>query len=674
MLLSFGYFRRNFGSDFKIVGQRLMIDGRAKEVIGVLPDCFRFLDRKFDVVELFQFDRPTVSVGNFSYRAIARLKPGSTLAQASSDVARMLRRLPRKFKLAPGMSPQILEQTRMAPLLRPLELELIGDSASVLWLLMIAVGIVLFIACANVANLLLVKADGRQQEFAVRAALGASRGRIAGEMLVETLTLAAIGGALGIGLAQAAIRLIVWLAPANLPRLDDLSIDPYVLAFACAISLIAGLTFGLVPVLKYAGAHLQTALRAGSRTASVGRDRHRTRSALIVVQVTLAMVLLLGSGLLIRTSLALRQVQPGFTDPAHILTLNLSIPDAQVPNAQRAAIMMRDIGAKIATIPGVSSVGLSSGIPMDGSQSMDPIYPEDRPVSENKLPTLRGYKHIGPGYFAAMGNPLAVGRDLDWTDILETRPVVLISLDLAIEYWGSPAAALGKRIRETPKGIWREIVGVSNLERHDSVDRPARATAYWPLLKRDFWQPGLSIRREMSFAIRSPRTGTSQFTQDVQSAIWSVNPQLPLANIRTVQELYSRSLSRTSFTLVMILLSAAMALLLGIVGIYGVISYSISQRTREIDIRMALGAQAGLVRRIFLSHAILLTAIGIACGFAIAIPLTRFMSGFLFEVSATDPLTYIAVPISLLASSALAAYLPARRAARISPLEALRGD
>ena len=278
----------------------------------------------------------------------------------------------------------------MAPLLRPLKLELIGDSASILWLLMIAVGIVLFIACANVADLLLVKADGRQQEFAVRAALGASRGRIAGEMLVETLTLAAIGGALGIGLAQAAIRLIVWLAPANLPHLDDLSIDPYILAFACAISLIAGLTFGLVPVLKYAGAHLQTALRAGSRTASFGRVRHRTRSALIVVQVTLAMVLLLGSGLLIRTSLALRQVQPGFTDPAHILTLNLSIPDAQVPNAQRAAVMMRDIGAKIATIPGVSSVGLSSGIPMDGSQSMDPIYPEDRPVSENKLPTLRG--------------------------------------------------------------------------------------------------------------------------------------------------------------------------------------------------------------------------------------------------------------------------------------------
>ena len=273
-----------------------------------------------------------------------------------------------------------------------------------------------------------------------------------------------------------------------------------------------------------------------------------------------------------------------------------------------------------------------------------------------------------------MGNPLAVGRDLDWTDILETRPVVLISRDMAIEYWGSPAAALGKRIRETPKGIWREIVGVANLKRHDGVDRPARATAYWPLLKRDFWQPGLSIRREMSFAIRSPRTGTSQFTEDVQSAIWSVNPQLPLANIRTVQELYSRSLSRTSFTLVMILLSAAMALLLGIVGIYGVISYSISQRTYEIGIRMALGAPAGLVRRIFLSHAILLTAIGIACGFAIAIPLTRFMSGFLFEVSATDPLTYIAVPIFLLASSALAAYLPARRAPRISPLEALRGD
>ncbi len=674
VMLSYGYFRRKFGADPKIVGQRLMLDGKAKEVIGVLAEGFRFLDRRFDIVEPFQFDRANVFVGNFSYRAIARLKPGVTMTQASADVARMIPMLPRKFKLAPGMSPQVLENTRMGPLLRPLKTEVIGDSASVLRLLMITVGIVLFIACANVANLLLVKADGRQQELAVRAALGASRARIAREMLAETLTLAAIGGVLGVALAQAALRLIVWLAPANLPRLDELSIDPYVLAFAFAISLLAGLSFGLVPVFKYAGPQLQTALRSGSRNASVGRERHRARSVLIVVQVTLAMVLLLGSGLLIRSSLALRQVQPGFTDPAKILTFRLLLPEAQFPDRQRVAVTLRDIAAKLAEIPGAGAIGLTSAITMDGSGSFDPIYVEDRPVSDTTMPAMRTHKHIGPGYFVTMGNPLAAGRDFDWTDVLEMRPVAIVSRNLAQELWGSPAAAIGKRIRERPNGVYREVVGVANEERDRGVDRKAPEIAYWPFLQRDFWKEGPNVRRYMAFAIRSPRTGTNLFMQDVQRAVWAVNPELPLSNVKSVQEFYDRSLSRTSFTLVMISLSAAMALLLGVIGIYGVISYSISQRTREIGIRMALGAPAGLVRRMFLNHGLALAAIGVGCGFAIAIPLTRYMASFLFEVSATDPLTYTAVPVFLLASAALAAYLPARRASRIAPVEALRGD
>ena len=674
VMLSYGYFQRGFGGDPKILGQRIMLDGKAKEVIGVLPQSFRFLSRKFDIVELYQFDRAKVFVGNFSFRAIARLKPGVSITQAHADVARMLPMLPRKFKLAPGMSLKVLENTRMAPLLRPLKSEIIGDSASVLWLLMVTVGIVLFIACANVANLLLVKADGRQQELAVRAALGASRARIAGEMLAETLTLAAIGGLLGIALAQAALRLIVWLSPANLPRLDELSIDPYVLAFAFAISLVAGVSFGLVPVFKFAGPQLQTALRSGSRTASVGRERHRARSALIVVQVTLAMVLLLGSGLMIRSSLALRQVYPGFTDPERILTFRILLPDAEIPDPQRAAAVLRDIAAKLTEIPGVAAVGLTSGITMDGSQSMDPIYAEDHPVSDTKMPAIRTHKRLGPGYFAVMGNPLAAGRDFTWTDLLEARPVAIVSSNLARELWGNPAAALGKRIRERNNGVYREIVGVANEERDQGVDRKAPDIAYWPLLQRDFWKPGLTVGRYVGFAVRSPRTGSKLFMQDLQRSVWAVNPQLPLSNVKTVQEFYDRSLSRTSFTLVMISLSAGMALLLGVVGIYGVISYSISQRTREIGIRMALGAPAGLVRRMFLSHGLALAAIGVVFGFAIAIPLTRYMASFLFEVSATDPLTYTTVPVFLLASAALAAYLPARRASRIAPVEALRGD
>jgi len=519
VMLSHGYFLRGFGGDPKILGQRLILDGKAKEVIGVLPESFRFLGRKFDIVELYQFDRAKVFVGNFSYRAIARLKPGVTLTQAIADVARMLPMLPRKFPLAPGMSLRALENTRMAPLLHPLKSEIIGDSAGVLWLLMISVGIALFIACANVANLLLVKADGRRQELAVRAALGATRGRIASEMLAETMTLAAIGGALGVALAQAALRLIVWLAPANLPRLDELSIDPYVLAFALVISLLAGLSFGLVPVFKYAGPQLRTALRSGSRTASTGRERHRVRSALIVMQVTLAMVLLLGSGLIIRSSPALRQVQPGFTDPEWIFTFHLLLPDAEIPDPQRAAVMLRDIGAKLAEIPGVGVVGLSNGITMDGSQSMDAVYAEGQVVSNTNMPAMRTHKRIGPGYFMAMGNPMAAGRDFNWTDLLEARPVTIVSSNLARELWGSPAAALGKRIRERPTGVYREIIGVANEERDRGLDRKAPEIAYSPLLQRHFWKPGLTVARYVAFAIRSPRTGTKLFMRDVQRAV-----------------------------------------------------------------------------------------------------------------------------------------------------------
>ncbi|WP_051670243.1 ABC transporter permease [Bryobacter aggregatus] len=674
MMLSYGYFQRRFGGDPKIIGQKLVVDGNLKEIIGVLPEQFRFLNRRFEIIELFQWDRSKVFVGNFSYRAIARLKPGVTIQQANADVMRMIAMLPQKFKLAPGISKGMLEESKMGPRVQPLKAEVIGDAAKTLWLLMVTVGIVLLIACANVANLLLVKADGRQQELAVRAALGASRMTLTREMLTETLTLAALGGLLGVGVASAAIQLLIWLAPANLPRLGELSIDATVLGFAAAITLLAGVSLGLAPVLKYAGPQLQTALRAGNRNVSDGRQRHRTRNTLVVVQVTMAMVLLLVSGLLIRSSIAMHQVHPGFTLPEQILTLRLFIPEAQVKDPHAAAAMERAIVAKLSEIPGVTTVGMTTGVTMDGNTSSDPLYAEDKPIEPNKFPPLRRHKNIGPGYFAAMGNSLVAGRDVTWTDIFETRPVAIVSQNLALEMWGSPQAALGKRVKETSTGIWREVVGVAGIERQDGPDQAAPKIVYWPLLKRDFWGHAIEIDRSMIYVIRSQRTGTSAFTREVQQAIWSVNPQLPIANLRTVKEIYNRALSRTTFTLLLLSISAGMALLLGIIGIYGVISYSIAQRTREIGIRMALGAPAELVRRMFLNHGVLLAAIGVACGFAITIPLTQYMTSFLFEVSPIDPLTYALVPAFLLTAAALAAYLPARRASRIAPVEALRGD
>jgi predicted permease len=674
VMLAYGYWQRRFGRDPGVVGKRIVIDGNAGEVIGVMPRNFRFMNQNAGLILPFHLNRGSAFIGNFSYQAVARLKPGATIAQANADVARMLPIMVANFRPAPGMNLKMIEEARLGPNVRPLKNDVVGDVGKVLWVLMGTIGIVLFIACANVANLLLVRAEGRQQELAIRAALGASRGRIARELLLESITLGVLGGALGIGLADAALRALVAIGPVGLPRMDEISLDTQVLLFAIAISLASGLLFGLIPVFKYAVPQLGTALRQGGRTLSDGRERHRARSVLVVVQVALALVLLISSGLMIRTLRALRQVEPGFHQPAEILTLRLSIPDAQAPKAEQVVRLYEGILQKLAAIPGVASTGLSTSITMDGSHSNDPIFAEDRVYSEGQIPPLRRYKFISPGIFAAMGNPLAAGRDMSWTDIYERRPVVLISENLAREFWHSPAAAVGRRIRENPKAPWREIIGVAGNERDDGPDKNAPAIVYWPVLLKGFWGEAVSVQRGVAFAIRSSRAGSATFLKEVQQAVWSVNPNLPIADIRTVKEIYTRSMARTSFTLVLLTLAAAMALLLGVVGIYGVISYSVSQRTREIGIRMALGASQRTVRRMFVRHGLALTGIGVACGLAAALALTRLMTALLFGVSAVDPITYCAVPVALAFAAWLASYVPARRATVIEPVDALRAE
>jgi predicted permease len=486
--------------------------------------------------------------------------------------------------------------------------------------------------------------------------------------------LGVIGGVLGLGLAYAALRLLTSMGPANLPRLDEISIDPPVLLFALAISFVVGLLFGLAPVLKYAGPRLGTSLREGVRTISEGRERHRARGVLVVVQVALALVLLISSGLMIRTFQALKQVQPGFTRPQEILTLRVSIPDAQVPKPDQVVRTDQNIMQKIAAIPGVTSIGIANSITMDGGNNNDPIFVEERVYSEGQIPPIRRFKFISPDFFKTMGNPLVAGRDLTWTDVYEKRPVLLVSENFAREYWRDPSAAIGKRLRENPKGTWREIIGVVGNERDDGADQKAPAIVYWPMIVKEFWGDPIMVYHTLAFAIRSPRTGSASFLKEIRQAVWSVNPDLPIADVRSVQEIYDRSMARTSFTLVMLAIAAGMALLLGIVGIYGVISYSVSQRTREIGIRMALGAQQRTIRQMFVRHGMLLAGVGVVCGLGAAIALTRLMSALLFGVSPLDPVTYVAVPAVLVAAAFLASYVPARRATIIEPVDALRAE
>lgn len=671
VMLTHGYWQRKFGQDPSVIGRRMLVNGRAKEIIGVMPQGFEFADVRPDLILPFQLNRSEVFIGNFSYQAIARLKPGVTLDHANADVGRMLGMLEKKFPPS-GLGMNMLRSARLGPDVRPFKRDVIGDIGTVLWLLMGTVGFVLLIACANIANLLLVRMDGRQQEFAIRAAMGASHRRIAAGMLTESLVLGVLGGLAGVLLCLAGLQLLVAIGPATLPRLQEISVDGGVLAFTAALSIFSGVFFGLAPVFKYATPRIAGSLRSGGRTMSEGRERHRTRSALVVVQVGLALVLLISSGLMVRSIAALRDVRPGFGQPDEVLTLRVSIPESQVPQPERVARMYNDISDRISTVPGVTSVALTNSVTMDGFKNGDAIFAENHDYSDAQMPPMRTHKHITPGVFETLRNPLVAGRDITWTDVHEMRPVVLVSENLARELWGSPQAALGKRVREGLKGTWREVVGVAGIEHDDGVHKKAPAIVYWPMLVRNVWGREFAVRRTLAIAVRSQRAGSSGFLQDVQRAIWAVNPDLPVADVRTLTEIYRASMARTSFAAVMLMIAAGTALLLGVVGIYGVISYSISQRTREIGIRMALGASQTSVRRMFVRHGLTLTLIGIACGATAAVPLTRLMATLLYGTSPIDPLTYGAVAAMLVCAAMLAAYLPARRATSIEPLEALR--
>jgi putative ABC transport system permease protein len=677
VVLTEGYWRSRFGGNPAAVGKTLMVDSKPREIIGVLPDSFRFLDRQVSIVLPYRFDRSKVFLGQFSYAAIARLKPGVTITQATADVARLIPLSLTRFPPFPGGSVKMFEEARLAPNIRSLKDDLVGDVGTVLWVLMGTISMVLLMACANVANLLLVRAEGRQQELAIRAALGAGTGRIARELLLESVALGMLGGIIGVGLAFGALRLLVWLAPGNLPRLADITLGLPELAFALIVSIAAGLLFGAIPVFKYAGAKVATMLRGGGRTSSASKERHRARSILVVAQVSLALVLLIGSGLMIRTFFVLSSVHPGFERPREVLTFGLSIPSSQVKEEVAVLRMHQAILDKVAAIPGVSSVALASTVTMTGNGWHDPLFAEDHTYTESQIPPLRLFKFVSPGYLHAMGARLVAGRDFTWDDMYQMRPVAMVSENVARELWGEPSAAIGKRIRPYAKGVWREVVGVVSDMRDDGLQKKAATVAYWPLMMQQFSpspEDPYFVTRGLAYIVRSNRTGTEGFVSEIGRAVWSINPNLPMAGVRTLEEIYDASMARTSFTLVMLAIAGGMALLLGVAGIYGVISYSVSQRTREIGIRIALGAQAPAVRRMFVGHALTLAGIGIAIGIAAAVGVTRLMSTLLFEVSPVDPLTYVMVSLTLIAATALASYVPAARATAVDPVYALRTE
>ena len=677
ILISYAYWRQKFGADPSIIGRSLTVDGKSREIIGVLPRRFQFLDYSdASIFEPYQFDRSKIKLGNFGSHALARLKPGVTMAQASADIARMIPIVLRSFAAPDGFSTALFEKARIAPNLRPLKQDVIGNVANVLWVLMGSIAMVLLVACANVANLLLVRVEGRRQELAIRAALGAPWGRTAADLLFESLVLGFAGSLVGLGLAYAALRTLVAVAPTGLPRIHEFGINFTVLLFTLGLALFTSLLIGSIPIIKYAGARAATGLREGGRALSQSRERHRARKALVIVQVALAVVLLICSGLMIRTFQALMHVTPGFTDPNSIQTFRFYIPETQIPDTEpeRVVRMQEEIRNKLAGLPGVSSVSIASHVPMDGNSNSDVLFAQDHPLGEGELPPLRRFEFVSPGFFATLGTKIVAGRDITWNETYSARPVVLISENFAREYWHDANSALGKKVRIASTDDWREVIGVVQNTHADGVDQPAPPTVYWPLINNNYEGQKHQFTRGIAFVLRSPRAGTQAFFNEVEQQAWSVDPDVPLANPMTLGEMYTKSMARTSFTLVMLCVSGAMALLLGIVGIYGVIAYSVSQRTREIGIRMALGAQRNTLTALFVRQGLWLTGIGVACGLVAAFATMRLMSSLLFNVSPVDPITYAAITAGVATTACFACYLPSRRAATVNPVNALRSE
>ena len=655
----------------------LQVDGNAREIVGVMPPILKGLGVDPALFTLMQFDREELFVGNIGFDSVARLKDGITMEQAHTDLSRLLPTAWEKFPWGPVASSSKPEAYSVV--IQPLKDDFVGSIASTLWVLMGGVGVVLLIACANVANLFLVRAEGKETEMAVRTAMGASGRRIGWEYLKESLLLGVMGGVGGLALAYAGLEALKSLGPSQLPRLNEVILNPTVLVFAFVISLITGAFFGLFPILRHRRKSVVDALKQGGPTGTRAGDRHRAQNALAVSQLALALVLLVASGLMLRSFQSIWDNDPGFHDPDGVLALRIRIPSGEIRSSAEMARTHEIIARRLGELPGITSVGLGTGIPMDGYGNVNPFYVDGDTHDWDGPPPIRRHKWIGEGYFETLNIPLVVGRTFTWQDVENRFPGAILSESLAREYFGSPEKAMGQRVAARPDPPrWHEVVGVAADVRDDGLGSTPLKIVYWPQVTLAFWEGNapddIATWRTMGYAVRSDRVGTSGFVQDIRDVVWSVNPNLAVTSIQTLPDLMEQSTARTSFTMILLGIAAAVALILGVVGVYGVISYAVRLRSREIGLRMALGARDGDVKSMVVRQGLFLSGVGVAIGLLLAFGLTRLMSGLLFGVSPTDPLTYGIVAVGLIVVALTASYLPARRAASVDPITVLRTE
>jgi len=677
VLLSHELWQRRYDGDRRVLGESLRVDGVAREIVGVLPAGFRYPQPEVALWIPFTIDLAAPDIGSFSFTAVARLRPGVTFEQATTGFSQTVLTLPERF--SGEVSREMLESIGLRGEIHPLQEDVVEGVGDVLWVLLGTVGLILVIACANVANLFLVRSEERTGEMAVRAALGAGRGQLNAVLLAESLALGFMAGGAGLGLAALGLRVLEAFPPENLPRLAEIGLGAPTLLFALGLSVLAGLLFGLVPVLRLRLDHLALVLREGGRATTEGRDRQRLRGALVVAQVALALVLLAGSGLMVRTWLALKNVEPGFV-PRGALTLRLSLPEMDYPEAADTVRFYDSLLERVEALPGVTGVAVASQLPLASSGSRSGHAFEDHPLEPDELPPLIRASRVSPGYFATMEIPLQAGRSFERADHELRTGAAIVNRALAERTWPGENP-LGKRLRiwdDEGKGDpWHEVVGVVGDVRSERLDREPPTEIYYPMLGPRLERGGGSIEpwvfRSADVIVRT--SGEPMALADaVRAQIQALDPSLPVASVQLLKSRLDASLARTAFTLVMLLLAAGVALLLGTVGLYGVVSYTVARRRKEIGVRMALGARRTDVGRLVLRQGLVLAALGIGLGLVLALLTLRSLEALLYGVATADPPTLLAAAVLLVGVTLLAGWLPAHRAASVHPSEILRGE
>lgn len=655
-VLGHSLWQTRFGSDPSVVGRTIQLNGRPYTIIGVMSAGFSFPNR----VTLWRplpIDRAALDRGPHYLNVVGRLKSDATLAQAQAEMGALSARLSKQYpEKTSGHGVKIVGLTDVV----------VGDIGLALYLFLGAVGFVLLIACANLANLMLARIGGRGREIAVRAALGASRWRIVRQLLTESLMLAVAGGVVGLLLAVWAVSWLVSLSPDTIPRVQEISVDYRVAGFTLLVSVITGVLFGIVPALQVSKTDLTDALKETGRT-SAGLRKQRLRNALVVSEVALSLVLLVGAGLLIRSFAKLNQVDPGFK-PEQVLTMGVSLLPNKYPEEEQVATFYSQVFERLAAVPGVTSIAATTDLPFSGSNTTDNFIIEGRPAIAKEAEPLTEYHVVTPRYFQSMNIPLLAGRDFSESDTKQSPNVVVINEEFARRHFGSESP-LGHRLKL--QGQERDpllIVGVVGNVRHLGLDEQPIAGAFVPYLQDPL---STNYARSMRIVART-KSDPGVIAGSLRAELTAMDKSVPVYSLKPMTEYLRDSLSRRRFSMVLLTAFSSVALMLAALGIYGVISYGVIQRTHEMGIRMALGARRSDVLRLVVRQAMIVALVGVVIGLLASWALTRLMKSLLFNVSVTDPLTFAAIAALMILIALLACLIPARRATKVDPLVALR--